>query len=164
MKGKEIVSEFISPTYDLHLLSDVAKFLHSTIQMHCVLQKLQEELDDKIRVRLFKAFPCSSGGEVVVYPGLVRKVVIPPLDQAKVKSMYDSIAGFRYLIQLKGVQSTRKNMTMQLEPVGDPHARPVVLRDLDIAIHDMLHSLVDMHKSRLHPQGSEMGKLYQSKC
>jgi hypothetical protein len=143
-KGKEIVSEFISPTYDLKLLSDVAKFLHSTIQMHCLLQ---EELDDKICVRLFKPLPCSSGGEVVVYPGLVRKVVIPPLDQAKMKFMYDSIAGSRYLIQLKSVWSTRKNTTMQLEPVGDPHARPVVLRDLENAIHDMLHSLVDLHKA-----------------
>jgi hypothetical protein len=115
--------------------------------MHCLLQKLQEELDDKIRVRLFKPLPCSSGGEVVVYPGLVRKVVIPPLDQANVKFMYDSIAGSRYLIQLKGVWSTGKNTTMQLEPVGDPHARPVVLRDLENAIHDMLHSLVDLHKA-----------------
>jgi tRNA A-37 threonylcarbamoyl transferase component Bud32 len=61
--------------------------------------------------------------------------------------MYDSIAGSRYLIQLKGVQSTRKNTTMQLEPVGDPHARPVVLRDLENAIHEMLHSLVDLHKA-----------------
>jgi hypothetical protein len=88
-KGKEIVSEFVSPTYDVNFLSNVAKFLHSTIQMHCLLQKLQEELDDKIWVRLFKPLPGSSGGEVVVYPGLVRKVVIPPLDQAKVRVWFN---------------------------------------------------------------------------
>jgi hypothetical protein len=36
---------------------------------------------------------------------------------------------------------------MQLEPVGDTHAWPVVFRDLENAIHDMLHSLVNVHNA-----------------
>jgi hypothetical protein len=42
--GKEIVPEFSSDVYNFNMLSNVALFLHSTIRMHCLLQKLEGEL------------------------------------------------------------------------------------------------------------------------
>lgn len=44
--GNDIIIEFISPNYDLKLLKGVVAFLHSNIQMHCLLKKKNaEEID-----------------------------------------------------------------------------------------------------------------------
>jgi hypothetical protein len=48
--GKEIVPEFISDVYNLNMLSNVALFLHNTIRMHRLLQKLEGELTVIIRL------------------------------------------------------------------------------------------------------------------
>jgi hypothetical protein len=75
--GKNIVSKFISDVYDLNMLTNVAMFLHSTIWMHCLLQKLEGQLTHHIPLILYKPLR-SSSGEVVVYPDFVHKVVRLP--------------------------------------------------------------------------------------
>jgi hypothetical protein len=137
------------------MLTDVALFLHSTIWMHYLLQKLEGQLIHHIPVRLHKPLLHSGGGEVVVYPDFVHKVVTPPLGADKFQPLYDSITLSRYLIHLKHFQALKREPVSQLEPVGDPHSQPGVLRDLAAAIHDILHGLVDLHKQGYtHPQGS----------
>jgi hypothetical protein len=108
-------------------------------------------------VRLCKPLLHSGGGEVVVYPNIVHKVVRPPLvDADKFQPLYDSITLSRYLIHLKHFQALKRETASQLESVGDPHSQSGVLRDLEAAIHDILHGLVDLHKQGYytHSQGS----------
>ncbi|CAM6092080.1 unnamed protein product [Calypogeia fissa] len=63
--GKKIVFQFISGRYDLNMLSEVARFLHSIIQMHCLLQKLQEEMGDEISLGLYDTLERHGGGSLV---------------------------------------------------------------------------------------------------
>lgn len=124
-------------------------FLHSTIRMHCLLQKLQGELGGHTPLKLYNVLRRAGGGEVVVYPDFVLKVVKPPLEQEKLDmflGLYDSIKASRYLIQLKHCLALKRETQLRLEPVGDRHARPVVLKDLEAAVHDILHGLADLHK------------------
>lgn len=80
----------------------------------------------------------------------VYKAVMPPLpiDRCRMlESLYDSIKGSRYLIQLISIRAVQKKTVIQLQPVGDPNARPRVLKDLEAAVHDILHGLVDLHNN-----------------
>jgi len=99
--GKNIVPKFISDVYDLNILTDVASFLHSTIWMHCLLQKLEGQLTDHIPLILYKPLLHSSGGEAAVYPDFVHGVVRPPLDTDKFQPLCDSITCSMYLINQK---------------------------------------------------------------
>jgi hypothetical protein len=146
-KGEEILFELISAQYDLNMLSDVAKFLQTIIRMHCLLQKLQEELDGLVRVALYLPKKRTGGVEVTVYPDFVEKK-LPILGTAKwtvLDSMYKSIARSRYLIRLASHQKTRNGAILRLQPVGDPVATPDNIGDLGDAIHDMLNGLADLH-------------------
>ncbi|KAG0587471.1 hypothetical protein KC19_2G166600 [Ceratodon purpureus] len=146
--GKRIAVDPISPFYDWNKPRGVALLLHSTIRMHCLLQKLQEELTEFPPVKLYRPIPRSGGGEVIVYPECVYKAVMPPLpiDRCRMlESLYDSIKSSRYLIQLISIRVVKKKTIIQLQPVGDPNARPRVLKDLEAAVHDILHGLVDLH-------------------
>jgi hypothetical protein len=99
--GKNIVPKFISDVYNLNMLIDVALFLHSTIWMHCLLQKQEGQLTHHIPVRLCKPLLHSGGGEIVVYPDFVHKVVRLPFGADKFQPLYDSITLSRYLNHLK---------------------------------------------------------------
>jgi len=136
------------------MLTNVALFLHSIIWMHYLLQKPEGQLTHHIPMRLCKPLLHSGGGEVIVYLDFVHKVVRPPLGADKFQPLYDSITLSRYLIQLKHFQALKRETVLQLEPVGDPHSQPDVLKDLAAAVHDILHGLVNLHKTRLHPHGS----------
>ncbi len=105
-------------------------------------------------MRLHKPLLHSGGGDVVVYPDVEHKVVRPPLGADKFQPLYDSMTLSRYLIRLKHFQALKRETVLQLEPVGDPHSQPGILEDLAAAFHDILHGLVNLHKTRLHPQGS----------
>jgi len=114
--------------------------------MYCLLQKLQVELVDHIPLRLYHVLCRNGGGEVSVYPNFVHKVVRPPLEEKKLdmfQRLYDSIKASKYLIQLKHYQVLKGETQLQLEPFGDPHARPFVLKDMEATVHNILHGLVD---------------------
>ncbi|CAM6086008.1 unnamed protein product [Calypogeia fissa] len=146
--GEKIVCQFISGHYDLNMLSDVARFLHSIIQMHCLLQKLQEEVGDEINLTLYDTLERQGGGQVTIYPNFVWKE-IPALDKDRsrmIESVYEAIKDSSYLIQLEWFKTTRRTSTLVLKPVGDRHAEPLDLKDLVNATHDMLHGITDLHK------------------
>jgi hypothetical protein len=94
--------------YDLNMLTNVALFLHSIIWMHYLLQKPEGQLTHHIPVRLCKPLLHSGGGEVVVYPDFVHKVVRPPLGADKFQPLYESITLSRYLIHLKHFQALKE--------------------------------------------------------
>jgi hypothetical protein len=71
-------------------------------------------------VRLYKSLPCSGGGEVVVYPDCVSKEVRPPLDVEKFQSLFASIAGSRYLIQLIGLRALSGSAQVAAETCWKP--------------------------------------------
>ena len=89
-------------------------------------------------------------GTVLVGPEFLLKTV-EGLGQQRVdflQSLYESIAGSEYLIQLKGgIKHTRNFTRLALHPVGHPSAKPKDLKQLQNATYDMLHGLVELHSA-----------------
>lgn len=87
--------------------------LHNVVQMHHLLQKLQKKLTTTV-LRLYREIKCTNG-TVLLGPDLVLKTLMPPLASETVdflQSLYESITGSKYLIQLKG----------KISSTGDPQS------------------------------------------
>ena len=130
-------------------MKGIVKVLHSVVQMHRLLQKLQKHLSEVVPITLYKEIQCTNK-TVLIGPEFVLKTV-EGLGQLRVdflQSLYKSIAGSKYLIQLKGGIKHSRNLTrLALHLVGHPNAKPQDLKQLRNATHDMLHGLVKLHSA-----------------
>lgn len=111
---------------------------------------LQRLLPEDVPVCLLQTMQRPNGIEICFGPEFAVKS-LPRMDEARadsVSTMYKSISGSMYLIQLDGgITHVGKTSMLHLHPVGSPRAQPVNLEELHDATHDMLRGLQDLHNA-----------------